>query len=217
MNKLKQLKTKKPEPHRTLKEADSGEFPGLNLDKTMTEKMDSKMRTAQLLLARVSLKIFPSCNILSSFGQIALLFSICPLEKAVSLHGLCPSGVVNRNVPSSIFSEAHISSCGSGLDMGAFNRPRELARTCSCFLEYSCISCQCFLPGCQAAINTERRFICSRGEITSVKPTSVALAVVVLMQLLIPSCQYLGICWKAPGSSILWKYLWLLYVGCQRG
>ena len=61
-----------------------------------------------------------------------LPFSIYSLEKAVSLHGLCPSGVVNRNVPSSIFSEAHISSYGSGLDMGAFNRPRELVRTCPC-------------------------------------------------------------------------------------
>lgn len=57
-------------------------------------------------------------------------FSICSLEKAVSLHALCPVGVLN--IPSSIFSEAHISSCGSGLDMGVFNRPRELARTCPC-------------------------------------------------------------------------------------
>lgn len=61
------------------------------------------------------------------------------------------------------------------------------------FLELSCISCQCFLPGFQAAINTEQRFICSRGRIiTSVKSTSVTLAVVFLMQFLIPSCRYLG-------------------------
>ena len=59
-------------------------------------------------------------------------------------------------------------------------------------------NCQCFLSGFQTAVNTEQRFICSRGEITSVKPTSVALAVGFLMQLLIPSCQYLGICWNCP-------------------
>lgn len=48
-----------------------------------------------------------------------------------------------------------------------------------------------FPPGFQAAVNTEQRFICSRGGITSVKSTSVALLVVFLMQFLIPSCQYL--------------------------
>lgn len=56
------------------------------------------------------------------------------------------------------------------------------------------MSCQCFLPGFQAAVNAEQRFICSRRGITSVKSTSVALVVVFLMQFLIPSCQYLGIC-----------------------
>lgn len=48
-----------------------------------------------------------------------------------------------------------------------------------------------FSPWVPRAINTEQKFICSRGGITSVKSTSVALVVVFLMRFLIPSCQYL--------------------------
>lgn len=65
--------TVKTEPQETLKETDGGEFHGLSLDKeTMTKIMHAKMQITRLHLARLSEKIFHSCNILSSsFGQNA--------------------------------------------------------------------------------------------------------------------------------------------------
>lgn len=69
----------------------------------------------------------------SSLAQSPLPFPICCLEKAVPVHPPYPRGVLSTEAfPSPVFSGAHISSCGSGLDMGAFNRPAELAGTCPC-------------------------------------------------------------------------------------
>lgn len=60
----------------------------------------------------------------------------------------------------------------------------------SVLLESGGVSCQRLLPGSEQPL-TQNRFISSRGGITSVKSTSVALVVVFLMPFLRPSCQYL--------------------------
>lgn len=126
----------------------------------------------------------------SSSAKSPLPCSTCCLENTATVPPRCPRGVLTEAFPSSVFSEAHTSSRGSGLDMGAFHRPTALARTCPCFRnQVGNLACVFSLGSKQPL--TQNRFICSRGGITSAKSTSVALAVGWLMPFLIPSCQYL--------------------------
>lgn len=57
------------------------------------------MRLTQLLLDRMCMKVLQSYIIyyVLLLAKSPLPFSICSLEKAVSLHQLCPLGVVNRS------------------------------------------------------------------------------------------------------------------------
>lgn len=169
------------------------------------------MQLTQLLLDRMSVDLLlRDITPPSSLAQSSLPFSICCLGKAVTVHRLCPLGVLNRALPSSVFSKAHGSSRGSGLDMGAFNRPTELARTCPCCWNRVVYLANVFSLGSRQPL-TQNRFICSRGGITSVKSTSVALVVVFLMRFLIPSCQYLEFAGRpqaaADSGSIYGSYM----------
>ena len=93
----------------------------------------TKIQLTQLLLDRMSLESY----IVISYYLLLLArypssFSICSLEKLPLCIKCAHWVLLTEAFPSSVFSEAYISSCGSGLDMGAFNRPIELARTCPC-------------------------------------------------------------------------------------
>lgn len=127
-------------------------------------------------------------------------FSFCSLDTAVTPHKQCPLGIVTRDAfPSAVFSTAHILSCGSRVDLGAFHRPRELAGTCPRLLELSCVFCHSFLSWVPSSHWPGRRLSSSRGG---------AVSLTLPLQCLL---SVLG------GGSILCWYLWFLYIGCQEG
>lgn len=134
----------------------------------MSRITHSKMRTPQLLPNEVPLKTVQRDTLLaSSLGPVSFPFSICSLETAVTPHKQRPPSIVIRDaIPSAVFSEAHISSLGSRVDVGAFHRPGELAGTCPWFLELSYIFPHCFLPLGSKQQLAQRRMVSSRGGVT---------------------------------------------------
>lgn len=93
----------------------------------------TKIQISEMLLGRVSLDsdtAIPCCLLL--LAKYPSSFSICVLEKLSIYISFAHRVLLTEASLSSVFSKACISSCASGLDMGAFNRPAELVRTCPC-------------------------------------------------------------------------------------